>query len=62
MNNLTIVHTQGGKMNFLLQPKKFKSLMADEGSRSIMSKTIHFFETRGKTKLTEDFNKKVWYR
>ncbi len=49
-------------MNFLLQPKKYKSLMADEGSRSIMSKTIHFFETRGKTKLTEDFNKKVWYR
>ena len=49
-------------MNFLLQPKKYKSLMADEGSRSIMNKTIHFFETMGKTKLTEDFNKKVWYR
>jgi len=49
-------------MNFLLQPKKYKSLMADEGSRSLMNKTIHFFETMGKTKLTEDFNKKVWYR
>jgi acyl-CoA dehydrogenase len=49
-------------MNFLLQPKKYRSLMADEGSRSLMNKTIHFFETMGKTKLTEDFNKKVWYR
>jgi acyl-CoA dehydrogenase len=49
-------------MNFFLQPKKYKSLMADEGSRAIMNKTIHFFETMGKTKLTEDFNKKVWYR
>jgi acyl-CoA dehydrogenase len=49
-------------MSFLLQPKKFKSLMTDEGSRSIMAKTIHFFETMGKTRLLEDFNKKVWYR
>jgi len=36
--------------------------MADEGSRAIMDKTIRFFENMGKTKLTEDFNKKVWYR
>jgi len=49
-------------MNFLIQPKKYKSLMADEGSRAIMDKTIRFFENMGKTKLTEDFNKKVWYR
>ena len=49
-------------MNFLLQPKKFQSLMSDEGSRAIMDKTIRFFEAMGKTKLTEDFNKKVWYR
>jgi acyl-CoA dehydrogenase len=49
-------------MNFLIQPKKYKSLMADEGSRAIMNKTIAFFENMGKTKLTEDFNKKVWYR
>jgi acyl-CoA dehydrogenase len=49
-------------MNFLLQPKKYKSLMADEGSRSIMNKTIRFFEAMGKTKLTEDFNQKAWYR
>ena len=49
-------------MNYLLQPKKYQSLMADEGSKAIMSKTIAFFEKMGKTRLTEDFNKKVWYR
>ncbi|MCK7513927.1 MAG: hypothetical protein MZV70_64520 [Desulfobacterales bacterium] len=27
-----------------------------------MDKTIAFFENMGKTRLTEDFNKKVWYR
>ena len=49
-------------MNYLLQPKKYKSLMSDAGSRAIMDKTIAFFEAMGKTKITEDFNKKVWYR
>jgi acyl-CoA dehydrogenase len=49
-------------MNFLLQPNKYKSLMADEGSRTIMDKTIKFFETMGKTRLLDDYNKKVWYR
>lgn len=49
-------------MNYLLQPKKYQSLMADEGSRAIMDKTIAFFEDFGKTRLTEDFNKKTWYR
>ncbi|MBM3153874.1 MAG: acyl-CoA dehydrogenase [Chloroflexi bacterium] len=49
-------------MNYLLQPKKYRSLTADEGTRAIMEKTIAFFETMGKTRLTEDFNKKVWYR
>ncbi len=36
--------------------------MTDEGSRAIMNKTIQFFETMGKTRLLEDFNKKVWYK
>jgi acyl-CoA dehydrogenase len=49
-------------MNFLIQPKKFTSLMADEGSRAIMDKTIAFFEQMGKTRLLDDYNKKVWYR
>jgi acyl-CoA dehydrogenase len=49
-------------MNFLLQPKKLKTLLSDAGSRAILEKTIAFFENMGKTRLTEDFNKKVWYR
>jgi acyl-CoA dehydrogenase len=50
-------------MNYLIQPKKYKSLMADEGSRAIMQKTIDFFENKmGKAKILEDYNKKVWYR
>jgi|SRR5664280_1153926 len=49
-------------MNLLIQPKKYKSLMADEGSKVIMNKTIAFFEKMGKTRLLDDYNKKVWYR
>lgn len=49
-------------MDFLLHPKKYKSLMTDEGSRAIMDKTIAFFETMGKTRLLDDYNQKVWYR
>jgi len=49
-------------MNYLLQPKNYRSLMADEGSRAIMDKTIGFFETMGKVRLLEDYNKKIWYR
>jgi acyl-CoA dehydrogenase len=49
-------------MNYLLQPNKYKSLMADEGSRVIMDKTIEFFESMGKGRVLEDYNKKVWYR
>ncbi len=48
-------------MNYLLQPKKYKSLMTDEGSRAIMNKTIAFFEKMGKTRLLDDYSKKVWY-
>ena len=49
-------------MNFFIQPKKYKSLMADEGSRAVMNKTIDFFENMGKTQLLDDYNKKVWYK
>ena len=46
-----------------MQPKKYKSLMADEGSQAILDKTVEFFETTmGKTKLLDEYNKKVWYR
>jgi len=37
--------------------------MSDEGSKAIMDKTIDFFENRmGKTKLTEDYWSRIWYR
>jgi len=49
-------------MNLLIQPKKYKSLMTDKGSRIIMEKTVDFFENMGKVRLRDDFNKKVWYR
>ncbi|HMK65448.1 MAG TPA: acyl-CoA dehydrogenase family protein [Thermodesulfobacteriota bacterium] len=49
-------------MNFLLQPKKYNNTDLDEGTRSIMVKTVDFFENMGKTRLLEDFNKKVWYK
>jgi len=49
-------------MNFLIQPKNYKTLMADEGSKAIMDKTIAFFEGMGKERLLDDYNKKVWYR
>ena len=29
-------------MNYLLQPKKYQSLMSDKGSKAIMDKTIAF--------------------
>ena len=49
-------------MNFLIQPKKYKSLQSDAGSRAIMEKTIAFFENMGKERLLDDYIKKVWYR
>lgn len=49
-------------MIHLLQPKKYESLMADEGSRAIMAKTVAFFEAMGKGRLLDDYHKKVWYR
>jgi acyl-CoA dehydrogenase len=48
-------------MNYLLQPKEYKSLMADKGSRAIMNKTIAFFEKMGKARILDDYNKKIWY-
>jgi len=49
-------------MNFLIQPKKYKSLQSDACSRAIMEKTIAFFENMGKERLLDDYIKKVWYR
>jgi hypothetical protein len=52
---------KGVMMNYLLQPKRYESLIADEGSKAIMNKTIAFFEKMGKARILDDYNKKVWY-
>ncbi len=45
----------------ILNPKKNKYEHLDEKSREIMLKTINFFETKGKQKLKEDYENRVWY-
>ena len=45
----------------LLNPKSAHYPHLDARSRSIMEKTIEFFETRGLKRLKDDDHKKVWY-
>jgi len=45
----------------ILNPRENKYEYLDEKSRSLMLKTIEFFENKGKEKLKSDFNGKVWY-
>jgi len=45
----------------ILNPAKNTYEHLDEKSRSIMLKTIEFFETKGKDKLKSDYHDKVWY-
>jgi acyl-CoA dehydrogenase len=45
----------------ILNPRKNKYEYLDEKSRSIMLKTIAFFESKGKEKLKADYHEKVWY-
>lgn len=45
----------------ILNPKNNKYEHLDEQSREIMLKTIGFFETKGKSKLKEDYENRVWY-
>jgi acyl-CoA dehydrogenase len=45
----------------ILNPRENKYEYLDEKSRSIMLKTIEFFENKGKTKLKSDYHEKVWY-
>ncbi len=45
----------------ILNPKENKYEYLDEKSRSIMLKTIEFFENKGKEKLKSDYHGKVWY-
>jgi acyl-CoA dehydrogenase len=48
-------------MNLLIQPRKYRGLQSDDGSRAIMAKTIEFFEKLGKRRVLDDYGKKVWY-
>ena len=45
----------------ILNPKENQYEYLDEKSRSIMLKTIEFFENKGKVKLTSDYEERVWY-
>ena len=45
----------------LLNPGENKYEYLDEKSRSIMLKTIEFFESKGKAKLKSDYHENVWY-
>ncbi|MBF0229076.1 MAG: acyl-CoA dehydrogenase [Desulfamplus sp.] len=45
----------------ILNPRTETFEYLDAESREIMKKTINFFENKGKDKLTEDYNARVWY-
>lgn len=45
----------------LIHPNRFKSECPDAKSRDLMSKTIQFFESRGKKRLKKDDHEAVWY-
>ncbi|MBN2283860.1 MAG: acyl-CoA dehydrogenase [Deltaproteobacteria bacterium] len=45
-----------------MQPKKYRTLTGDAGFQAMLDKTVTFFETMGKERLLDDYNKKVWYR
>lgn len=45
----------------ILNPKENQYEYLDEESRTIMLKTIEFFENKGKEKLKSDYHGRVWY-
>lgn len=45
----------------LLNPQKETFNHLDEKSKEIMKKTIEHFESRGKKKLSNDYNERTWY-
>ena len=47
---------------FLLNPREFDPVGLDATSRRIMESTIRFFEDKGKARIKEDDQKRVWYR
>jgi acyl-CoA dehydrogenase len=48
-------------MMILLNPKQLSRPYSDERSRQIMSKTVEFFENKGKARLKQDDRERVWY-
>lgn len=46
----------------LLDPNNLRDKYADDKSGELMAKTVEFFEKRGKTKLIDDFENRVWYQ
>ncbi len=46
---------------FLFNPKQFEGTHLDQHSREMVSKTIDFFENKGKRKLKDDDRNRVWY-
>jgi acyl-CoA dehydrogenase len=48
-------------VNLLLDPKRYTPRFADARSDEVMQKTIAFFESKGKTRLEEDYYARVWY-
>lgn len=49
------------KTSLLLNPHRIGDLPLDARSREILTKTIEFFESKGKKKLREDDLDRVWY-
>ncbi len=45
----------------LLNPRHMVRNYPDQRSQEIMEKTIAFFESKGLTRLKEDYNGAVWY-
>jgi len=46
---------------FLFNPNEFDPGKLDEASRDILSKTIKFFEDKGKASVKDDDHQRVWY-
>ncbi|MFO0759221.1 MAG: acyl-CoA dehydrogenase [Byssovorax sp.] len=48
-------------MNILLNPKTYTPSLPDARSNEVMTKTIAFFEAKGKDRLEADYYDRVWY-
>src|SRR5688572_5107012 len=53
--------SEEGPRPALLNPRSYDPADFDEATRRALLATIDFFESRGKTKLKEDDNERIWY-